>query len=353
MSLRIVYVGTPCGTCLQRARALEELGHRLTLVPAEGPDQRSWRYQAYRVARRLRPAPDLLGANRRLLELARKGGIDVVWVDKGLSIRLRTLQRVRALVPEARLVFYSPDDMLNPLHQSPAYLAGLSLYDLHVTTKSYNVAELKALGAREVLFIDNAYDPAVHRPMQLSEGDLRRFRSDVGFIGIHEEERAEMIVGLAAKGIRVVVHGPSWRNLRRVHPNLVLGEPFLHDEDYSKAINATRINLGFLRKGNRDLQTTRSVEIPACGGFLLAERTPEHERLFREGVEAEFFDGFDELLERCRYYLTHEEERKNIAVAGLRRCIEGGYSNQARLAGVIRHLLAGREEGARGHARGA
>ena len=97
-------------------------------------------------------------------------------------------------------------------------------------------------------------------------------------------------------------------------------------ENYTKAICSFDINLGFLRKLNRDLQTTRSVEIPACGGFLLAERTDEHRRLFREGVEAEFFSSRHELLENCRRYLAAPEVRRTVAAAGLERCIRSDYS---------------------------
>jgi len=109
----------------------------------------------------------------------------------------------------------------------------------------------------------------------------------------------------------------------------------LYGDDFARACNSFKINLCFLRKINRDLQTTRSVEIPACGGFMLAERTTEHLELFKEGEEAEFFDSQEELLDKCQYYLRHESQRLRIASNGLRRCIESGYSNEKRLEQIL------------------
>ena len=62
--------------------------------------------------------------------------------------------------------------------------------------------------------------------------------------------------------------------------------------------------------------------------------------LFRHKIREEIrFDSFDELLEKCRYYLAHEDERLSIAAAGRKRCIEGRYSNQERLARVLETIV--------------
>ena len=335
--LRILYVGMAGGVCGMRAEALRSLGHDLVTVPAEVP-RGYWRFQLYRIGSRLGRPPDVLGANRAILRAASRRMFDLLWVDKGRSIRPATLARVRALHPQSVLVTYSPDDMMNPDNQTAAYLSSIPQYDLHVTTKSYNVPELTERGARDAMFVDNAYDPATHRPLPLSAEEKQTYEAEVGFIGGFEEERAREMAHLAENGVPVTVWGYQWDQLPDRPTALRVVNRRVDGDEYAKAICGAKINLGFLRKINRDLQTTRSIEIPACGAFLLAERTEEHLGLFKEGEEAEFFSTREELLQKCRYYLEHDEKRERIASAGRARCVGDDYSNAGRLREVLNRL---------------
>jgi len=122
------------------------------------------------------------------------------------------------------------------------------------------------------------------------------------------------------------------------HPNLIVEHKPLWGEEYAKAISSFDINLCFLRKINRDLQTTRSVEIPACGAFMLAERTEERLGLFEEGKEAEFFSSDEELMSKVKFYLDNPEMRYRIAASGRKRCVSSGYNNENRIADVLRQI---------------
>jgi spore maturation protein CgeB len=339
--MRIVYVGPLVygGTCLQRLRALQYLGHEVFPVDTCPPEvglreRRLWE----RARRRFLGPRDLAQANRAILRLAKQEQPQILWVDKGLTIRPETLAAAAGLAPGLRRVSYSPDDMLNPRNQSRCYLAAVPRYDLHVTTKSYNVAEMKTLGATRVLFVDNAFCPFKHRPLEVSEAERQSLGGAVGFIGTYERERAAALLFLAGQGIPVKVWGNWPRRWQHRHPNLRVMCRSLWGDDYARAICSFAINLAFLRQENRDLQTTRSMEIPACGGFMLGERTAEHQRLFREGVEAEFFHSREELLDMVQYYLAHADQRRDIAAAGRRRCLKSGYSNPDRLKGILQQI---------------
>lgn len=344
-SLRILYVGPTESSSRARLlmQAMGDLGHRVHAIPTERMDAGGERILERdlhaRIMRRLGRPLDRAGSNRALERALRNERFDLLWVTKALALHPRGLQLANKLQPDMRTAFYSEDDMVGRHNQSSFFRAGLPLYDTVFTTKSYNThpSELPALGAKRVVFVDKSFGRDRHRPIPPTKEDRQRFGSSVGFIGTFEEERAELMLRLAESGIDVRVWGGLWPSqwIAR-HPRLRVEGRGLWADDYARGICNTDINLGFLRKLNRDLQTDRSVEIPACGAFLLAERTEEHQRLFREGVEAEYYASADELTDKVRYYLEHSEQRFRIAAAGRKRCLASGYSFHDRLPNMLR-----------------
>ena len=70
--------------------------------------------------------------------------------------------------------------------------------------------------------IGNSYDPATHRPTEVSPAERDLYGGEVGFIGAWEAERAETLYYLATNGIRVRIWGGGWHKLRRRHERLVV-----------------------------------------------------------------------------------------------------------------------------------
>ena len=343
---RILFLGDGFhgSTSVQRVRAFKQSGHEVQFLPREGGFQGATSFYR-RLRHRLRIPCESSRENARLVNAVTSFEPDVVWIEKGLTVRLSTLRRIKAQRPGVLIVSFSADDMMNPLNQSVYWRQCFPDYDVHVTTKTPNIDEFIQRGARSVVFMAKSYDPSTHRPVVLSEEDWRQYRSEVTFVGSFERERFESMAFLAARGVAVRVWGNGWSGVVASSPNLrVEGQP-LYGEEYAKVINAARISLCFLRKMNRDRQTARSVEIPACGAFMLAERTEEHQALFQEGVEAAYFGSNEELLAQTLHYLAHEEDRVRVAGAGRQRCLDSGYSHAARLENVLRACFSPKPSG--------
>ncbi len=335
--MKILFVGNlnPVGRSYQRKRVLEDIGHDVMAI-SWVPEGRTFWHKPSLVSRvlwKIGIPLDLTSTNKRILQEIGAIHYDIVWIEKGNTIWPRTLRSVKKLSPTTQIVSYTEDDMFALHNSSWFYTWGLRHYDVVFTTKSYNCNqdELPALGAKRVVFVDKAYDRHAHRPVELTEKDRQNFGADVGFIGSYERDRAESMLFLAQNDISVRVWGTRWDRFPKSHPNLIMEYKPLYGEDYANGLCATRINLCFLRKMNRDLQTDRTMEIPACGTFMLAERTNEHLRLFKEDKEAVYFSSNQELLKKVRYYLEHEDDRRAIALAGRQRCLSSCYSHHDRL----------------------
>ena len=332
---------------LQRYKALIDLGYKVDKLLFTRPKTVS-RYaslpkQWKRIRNRLGYPADEAKINQKILDYLDRETPDLIWNEKGVMIKPSTLKFFKESFPKSKLVFYSEDDMFARHNNSKYFIAGLPLHDMVFTTKSFNCnqEELPSLGAKKTVFVEQCFDPGFHRPIQISEKERIKFGSNVSFIGTFEKERAETILFLAESQIDVRVWGSGWKGWVGKHPNLKVENKPIFNENYVKAICSTKINLGFLRKLNRDLHTSRTIEIPACGGFLLAERTVEHQNLFEENREAVFFDINDaeELLRKIRFYLQNEDQRQKIANAGRERCLNSGYSHQEKLGWMLRQIF--------------
>jgi len=283
---------------------------------------------------------DLTHVNEKLREVIAHNQYDVVWIEKGNTIMPKILQLIKKKLPNCKLVSCSEDDMYAFHNHSLYYRFGLKYYDLVFTTKVYNLTELETFGAKKVKLFLDSFDEVLHRPLELSAEDRHIFGTDVGFIGTFEKERMESMLYLAQHGVRVRVWGNGWRSYVGKNPDLIIENKAIYAENYVKAINATKINLGFLRKANRDEVTNRSVEIPACGSFMLAEWTKRHLDFFEDGKEAVFFKNNEELLRSVKMYLSNDDARKKIAAAGRERCLKSGYSMKVQLSEMLSSLFS-------------
>jgi hypothetical protein len=266
---------------------------------------------------------------------------DLCWVDGGELVTPKVIKLLRQHAE--KIVNYSIDDPLGPRDgaRNRAYRQSISDYDLCVVMREKNVDEAKALGAKKVVRVFMTSDEITHAPRDLTEADYKKWSSEVLFVGSWMPERGSFLLALINKDVPLTIRGshwhksPEWSELKAYWKG-----DSINGDDYVKAIQCAKVCLGLLSKGNRDLHTSRSSEIPSCGGLLCAERTNEHLEMYEEAKEALFWKDAEECAAVCKSVLADETRRQSIAKAGHQRLKQNGHLNEIVLAEIIAKIIA-------------
>jgi spore maturation protein CgeB len=336
--LSILYLGSNFGTSRHRALALQRLGHSVFLIDPYTltPNTRLagiWTWQTGGLF-----LEKYVG--RQVLARIPHKNFDMVYVDSGELVGPSLVRELKNQF--GTVINYNADDPFGRRdgRRWRLYLAAVPFYDLIVVVRDCNVAEAFSAGASKVLRVSRSADEIAHAPRPLSEQDRSKWASEVAFVGTWMPERGPLMARLIELEVPLSIYGNGWHKARE-YPRL---RPFLrgvglYDDSYAKLIQCSKLSLGLLSKGNRDLTTTRSFEIPFLGAVLCAERTSEHMELYQEeDEEAVFWDTPEECARKCRTLLDDEERRKRVARNGRERCIRNGTTNQHVLAQILDSL---------------
>ena len=325
--LSVLYLGPESGTSLHRRNAFMRLGHQVhTVDPRRLLPRSPWidRFEWH-------ASPELLGkVVERRLESALAGRyFDIAFIDGGSLLTGRALDGLRRHC--TRLIAFNHD---NPYGRRDwtrfsAFRAALPAYDLVIAKSPPTVVAARDLGAKRVMHHPCNADEVAHAPRPLTDALRQRWASEVAFIGTWMPERGPFMLELIRQGVPLTIYGsqwrkaPEWAELQRYH----VGD-HLDGDDYALAVQCARVSLCLLSKGNGDLHTTRSMEIPSLGGLLCAERTDQHQSFYREGAEAVFWSDAEECARLCRNLLADEPARQAIVSNGRRRFLANGYTSE-------------------------
>lgn len=104
--------------------------------------------------------------------------------------------------------------------------------------------------------------------------------------------------------------------------------PRIHNRGLAKTMEEmpiifhnSKINLNITSKAIRSGIPLRVFDILGCRGFVLTNFQPELTELFIPGMELAVYESFDDLLDKCSYYLSHESERREIAENGYQKVL--------------------------------
>lgn len=325
-SMKILFLGTNSGTSRHRFQALRRLGYDVRIVDPYCVLSRSrwlstWSFKT-----------GALGLGRivqtYVLDAIGDDKFDIVWVDNGELVG-------RSLVSELshRARFVLNHNLDNPFtkrdgHRWRLFHEALSSYDLFVTPRISSRDAALSRGAKKAIAVRQSADEVIHRRVDLTVDEQEKFGSEVVFVGTFMPERGPFVSRLLERGVPLRIFGPRWNkasDYRQIRSIVTAG--YLNDEAYVKAISGAKIALALLSKGNRDIHTTRSLEIPSIGTLLCAPRTSDHELLYCDRQEACFFENADDCADICLELLTNDLRRRLIADRGHERAIRNNRFN--------------------------
>jgi spore maturation protein CgeB len=80
----------------------------------------------------------------------------------------------------------------------------------------------------------------------------------------------------------------------------------------AECYNSCKIALSVSSFNYKRYHSDRLLRIMACGCFPLSHAYPDLEKDYTPGFDIETFAGYEELIEKCKYYLQNPEERVRI-----------------------------------------
>ena len=315
-------------------RALDKLGYEHQFVDEEGYFKNPGDSFMRKVLSRLTRFLTYKRFNQALVKVAISFRPHVLLVVKLAYNHPEVLAEIKS-ESKTILVNYATDDPFNLTSSNRDVVAGIPYYDLYLSTKRSILSDLMGAGARKAVWLPFGYEPAIHFPERPnSPEETARWASDVVFIGGCDRDRVHFFTPfLNLIDIKLKLYGGHWDR----YPELrSFWQGFAVGRDYRLALGGSKVAVGLVRRANRDGNVMRTFEIPACGAFLLAERTDEHLELFEEGKEMVCFSSPEEMVDKIRYYLKHNEERQRITEAGYRRVTTGKHTYHDRLVKILK-----------------
>jgi spore maturation protein CgeB len=295
-----------------------------------------------RLEQRLRARQWAARYNAAIIATCERVRPEVLLTVKGNFISAATLRRVARL--DIATVNYFPDYYLSDIPTD-----ALAAYSHVITTKSFQLDHLRReLGPDRAHFVHHGYMPLLHRPHRAPGAP---YSADIVYVGNASAYKARMLTPLveALPDAIIRIFGGNWQPYASTALGRAVVGRRLTPDYMADAISHARVTVA-LHMGKtsssvwQDLVSTRTFEIPACGGFMLHIDNDEVRSLFDVSSEIDVFASADELISKTRYYLDHPVEREAIAARGYARAVPA-YSYSARaseVAAIVEPLVARR-----------
>lgn len=281
------------------------------------------------------------GPEQNVALLAETAKPDLVLVLDAAGRSFPTEQIDRLQNKGIRTAVWFPDD---PYH-SDTTAAIAPHYDFVFTLEASCVPLYGGLGCQRVYHLPFAVNPNYMRHARVSE----MYRNDICFVGSAFWNRVaffdEIAEYLAGKRFKIV--GWWWERMRNYSllADKIEGV-WLSPEDTAKHYSGAKIVINLHRSAEDSSHNSNSRNVPAssvnprlfeissCATLQLVDNRPELPSLYTPGSDIATFSTSGELVDKIEYYLTHENERREMVKRNLYKTVTE-HTYRRRLARML------------------
>ncbi len=245
--------------------------------------------------------------NNSVVDITKDERYDLIWVFKGMELYPSTINKLKN--QSTRIINFNPD---NPFVFSGRgsgnsnVTNSLNLYDEHFTYDNDVKLEIEKNFKVKCSIVPFGFDEEVILDL---EENFHQEMNAVCFLGNPDIYRAKVLKEVLNMGLSLHVYGNHWGKFL-THPLLTIHKP-IFGKSFFQTLRKYRVQLNIMRTHNLDSHNMRSIEIPGCGGIMLAPRTTDHMKFFEEGKEAFFYTNTESLVNQAKIILEMDSKKIN------------------------------------------
>ncbi len=246
--------------------------------------------------------------NKLLTDRINKNDISLILVIAGYNILPKTWELIKS--KQIPMIAWLGDDPFKKtdIFKNICYFNKVFLIDqewTNLTRYLYPKAE----------FLPHAADPETFYLIN----PKRKYENDIVFVGssYHSSPdgllRAEILKTLFENGFNIKIYGddgwiklfPKYSFLKKIFINKIVGP-----QELNAIYNSTKIVLNIHSSELKSGTNQKTFEIASAGAFQLVNYQKPIEELFKGSIIT--FNSSSDLVEKAKYYLTHEKERNKL-----------------------------------------
>lgn len=318
------------------AEAFAELGHEVLVHGLEDTEWRTLRARVVARAKRMNPFFRLTKArqHQQVMIAATNFRPDVAIFSGTSDWDAALIRFLKDLCPGRVVVLTTDHPMVVPGLQSLVWLKGLAEFDTVFVPTKHVMPIFYQLGAKRVELYSFSYNPNLHFPRNVE------INNSISYLGCWGPLQ-EMWLDRVAAEFPLRIYGWGWQHAARKSRSRACwaqGEGL--GSEMGTAISSSKITFNMVRAEHGCPYSTKTLEIPACGGFMLTNWSEDQAALFEDGKECVFYNTMEEMIEKARYYLENDGEREKIRRAGMAAAAPYTYKNSA--IALLNYMEAGR-----------